>query len=121
MIDKIKEEQKDPFKTEFTDDRVTDASGSVAPENLETLKEKLKVYNRRLRENGITKNERHDLEKRKEEVQKKIDEFEKKVDIVKEKIEKKSGGCYPASATFCLLYTSPSPRDLSTSRMPSSA
>jgi len=26
-----------------------------------------------------------------------------------------------AAATFCLLYTSPSPRDLSTSRMPSSA
>ena len=26
-----------------------------------------------------------------------------------------------ASASFCLLYTSPSPRDLSTSRMPSSA
>ena len=27
----------------------------------------------------------------------------------------------PATATTCLLYTSPSPRDLSTSRMPSSA
>ena len=26
-----------------------------------------------------------------------------------------------ANATICLLYTSPSPRDLSTSRMPSSA
>ena len=26
-----------------------------------------------------------------------------------------------AGHTFCLLYTSPSPRDLSTSRMPSSA
>ena len=45
MIDKIKEEQKDPFKTEFTDDRVTDAADSVAPENLETLEEKLKSYN----------------------------------------------------------------------------
>ena len=30
----------------------------------------------------------------------------------------KEGGTY---LTFCLLYTSPSPRDLSTSRMPSSA
>ena len=28
---------------------------------------------------------------------------------------------FSISATFCLLYTSPSPRDLSTSRMPSSA
>ena len=27
----------------------------------------------------------------------------------------------PAAAKTCLLYTSPSPRDLSTSRMPSSA
>ena len=94
------EEQRSLFKTDLTDDRVTDASGSVAPETLETLKEQLKVYNRRLRENGITENKRHDLEKRKKEVQKKIDDFEKKVEIVKEKIEKKSGGCYPASATF---------------------
>ena len=94
------EEQRGLFKTDLTDDRVTDASGSVAPETLETLKEQLKVYNRRLRENGITENKRHDLEKRKKEVQKKIDDFEKKVEIVKEKIEKKSGGCYPASATF---------------------
>ena len=32
-------------------------------------------------------------------------------------------GAYTADTcpTFCLLYTSPSPRDLSTSRMPSSA
>ena len=29
--------------------------------------------------------------------------------------------CGPAGAGHCLLYTSPSPRDLSTSRMPSSA
>ena len=28
---------------------------------------------------------------------------------------------FPVMAAFCLLYTSPSPRDLSTSRMPSSA
>ena len=28
---------------------------------------------------------------------------------------------HPVPETFCLLYTSPSPRDLSTSRMPSSA
>ena len=28
---------------------------------------------------------------------------------------------YPYGSNFCLLYTSPSPRDLSTSRMPSSA
>ena len=30
-------------------------------------------------------------------------------------------GAGPAGLTACLLYTSPSPRDLSTSRMPSSA
>ena len=31
-------------------------------------------------------------------------------------------GCYaPIEGYICLLYTSPSPRDLSTSRMPSSA
>ena len=32
-----------------------------------------------------------------------------------------SAPCKQADATICLLYTSPSPRDLSTSRMPSSA
>ena len=32
-----------------------------------------------------------------------------------------SGGEIPAISIICLLYTSPSPRDLSTSRMPSSA
>ena len=31
------------------------------------------------------------------------------------------GKCHPHRALDCLLYTSPSPRDLSTSRMPSSA
>ena len=30
-------------------------------------------------------------------------------------------GCDPKHDSICLLYTSPSPRDLSTSRMPSSA
>ena len=30
-------------------------------------------------------------------------------------------GCYVGQENTCLLYTSPSPRDLSTSRMPSSA
>ena len=33
----------------------------------------------------------------------------------------KKGGLYISLLTYCLLYTSPSPRDLSTSRMPSSA
>ena len=32
-----------------------------------------------------------------------------------------TGMAYDANAMICLLYTSPSPRDLSTSRMPSSA
>ena len=32
-----------------------------------------------------------------------------------------SRAAYEAKRNYCLLYTSPSPRDLSTSRMPSSA
>ena len=100
MIDKIKEEQKDPFKTEFTDDRVTDAAGLVAPENLETLKEKLESYNRRLSEKGITESESQDIEKRKKEVEEKIEVFEKKLGHVQNKIKMFIGGCYPASATF---------------------
>ena len=34
---------------------------------------------------------------------------------------RKSAGLFDVSHMGCLLYTSPSPRDLSTSRMPSSA
>ena len=97
MIDKIKEEQKDPFKTEFTDDRVTDAADSVAPENLETLEEKLKSYNERLSQKDITKSERQDIEKRKKELKKRIED---KLNDAKKKIENESGGCYAASATF---------------------
>ena len=37
------------------------------------------------------------------------------------KISKNNGVSIGAHPSFCLLYTSPSPRDLSTSRMPSSA
>ena len=41
------------------------------------------------------------------------------LDRVKDFMEKE---IYPSEQTYsCLLYTSPSPRDLSTSRMPSSA
>ena len=100
MIDKIKEEQKVPFKTEFTDDRVTDAVDFVTPENLETLEKKLKSYNSRLSEKGVSESKRQDIEKRKKELEKQVKEFEKKVDDVKKEIEKESGGCYPASATF---------------------
>ena len=96
MIDKIKEEQKDPFKTEFTDDRVTDAADSVAPENLETLEEELKSCNERLQKD-ISKSERGDIEKRKKELEKRIED---KLNDAKKKIENESGGCYPASATF---------------------
>ena len=87
MIDKIKEEQKDPFKTEFTDDRLTDAAGLVAPENLETLKEKLESYNRRLSEKGISESDRQDIKKRKKEVKRKIKVFEEKVDYVMKRIK----------------------------------
>ena len=38
-----------------------------------------------------------------------------------DELEKKWGEKYPMVILSCLLYTSPSPRDLSTSRMPSSA
>ena len=95
MIDKIKEEQKVPFKTEFTD-----AAGSVVPEDLETLKENLEIYNRRLSEKGITESERQDIEKRKKEVEKKIEVIEGREDNVTTMIKMVTGGCYPASATF---------------------
>ena len=49
MIDKIKREQKVPFKTKFTDDRVKNAVDFVVPESLEILEEKLEIYTRRLR------------------------------------------------------------------------
>ena len=100
MIDKIKEERKVPFKTKFTDDRVTDAVDYIVPEDLETLKKKLESYKRKLSEKGITDSERQDIEKRKKEVEKRFEEFKKKVDDIKKEIEKKRGGCYPASATF---------------------
>ena len=38
-----------------------------------------------------------------------------------EKLKIPTGVLSPSDVGFCLLYTSPSPRDLSTSRMPSSA
>ena len=42
-------------------------------------------------------------------------------DVVKLMRENLKKGSYRAWRKSCLLYTSPSPRDLSTSRMPSSA
>ena len=94
MIDKIKEERKVPFKTKFTDDRVKNAVDFVVPETLEILKEKLKSYERRLREKGITESERKDLEKLRMEV------FQKEMEAIMGRMEKQTGGCYPASATF---------------------
>ena len=43
------------------------------------------------------------------------------VQLVEMIVEKFAPALYGALGIFCLLYTSPSPRDLSTSRMPSSA
>ena len=43
------------------------------------------------------------------------------VDLVKSREELVEHGPFHAHGMICLLYTSPSPRDLSTSRMPSSA
>ena len=100
MIDKLNKEQKVPFKTEFTDDRVTDAVDFVVPEDLESLKKKLESFKRKVKEKGITESERQDIEKRKKEVEKRFEEFEKKVADFKKEIGKKKGGCYPASATF---------------------
>ena len=96
MIDKIKEERKVPFKTELTD-RVKDAADLVVPENMEILEEKLKSCNRGLSEKGITKSRREDINRRKKVV---IGKIEKKVNDAKKEVEKESGGCYPASATF---------------------
>ena len=42
-------------------------------------------------------------------------------DIMQEVLGVLSEGSSPETGNICLLYTSPSPRDLSTSRMPSSA
>ena len=94
MIDKIKGEQKVPLKTKFTDDRVMDAMDAVALENLETLNKKLENYTRRLREIGLTESERQDLEKLRIEV------FQKKIEAIMWRMQKETGGCYPASATF---------------------
>ena len=45
-----------------------------------------------------------------------------KRDTIYDVVEKTSKKCFvPLTVGGCLLYTSPSPRDLSTSRMPSSA
>ena len=49
-------------------------------------------------------------------VEKKIEKVKEGVDDIKKDYEYTRGNLYS-----CLLYTSPSPRDLSTSRMPSSA
>ena len=93
MIDKIKGEQKVPLKTKFTDDRVMDAMDAVALEKLETLNKKLEIYTR-LREIGLTESERQDLEKLRIEV------FQKKIEAIMWRMQKETGGCYPASATF---------------------
>ena len=49
-----------------------------------------------------------------------LDEFNKKYPHIK-RVDKKSEILNDDEIDICLLYTSPSPRDLSTSRMPSSA
>ena len=43
------------------------------------------------------------------------------ITAVKESVDNSLDACEEARILPCLLYTSPSPRDLSTSRMPSSA
>ena len=50
----------------------------------------------------------------------KLDE-ESYIKLINFHLENGTHGLVPAGTTGCLLYTSPSPRDLSTSRMPSSA
>ena len=50
-----------------------------------------------------------------------LDDNGKKVSIVQSKVDTARATLDAEAAAICLLYTSPSPRDLSTSRMPSSA
>ena len=47
--------------------------------------------------------------------------YETKNTNILNRFESKEGGVRSKAFRVCLLYTSPSPRDLSTSRMPSSA
>ncbi|XP_067026821.1 uncharacterized protein [Acropora muricata] len=100
MIDKINKEQKVPFKTEFTDDRVMDAVDFVAPQNLETLKEKLKSCNKRLSEKDIPESERQKIEECKAKLRKIAEDFEIRLIELQREMQNKRGGCYPASATF---------------------
>ena len=65
-----------------------------------------------------------DVELLREEVDKYKDKEHEQFNNRISKLEKWVWGCRTAAMTAlqpCLLYTSPSPRDLSTSRMPSSA
>ena len=52
---------------------------------------------------------------------KEFDLIHNKIDTIKEDIDELKQSMNNAHQKTCLLYTSPSPRDLSTSRMPSSA
>ena len=65
---------------------------------------------------------RKDVEARVAQIRKQIEQSDSEYDTEKlqERLAKLAGGVAVVSVG-CLLYTSPSPRDLSTSRMPSSA
>ena len=57
-----------------------------------------------------------------ENILKVLPQYSKSFPLVRRIVKSKAGECFHASrGVSCLLYTSPSPRDLSTSRMPSSA
>ena len=54
-------------------------------------------------------------------VQKGLDQWFLRQDVIDQLLQSGDDDLEGISAYACLLYTSPSPRDLSTSRMPSSA
>ena len=61
-----------------------------------------------------------ELAETKLEIDRKIDDAKSEASVIIDQANKRAGQIIE-EAKICLLYTSPSPRDLSTSRMPSSA
>ena len=95
-------------------------SSNITLHDIKTLIEKTKVEIL-----GTVKTEVEKLKSLTSTLLKRVDELEQSQNVLNERCRKleqqgKSTGEENVFAT-CLLYTSPSPRDLSTSRMPSSA
>ena len=101
---------KTPFvQKELTENAINDRIEKAWEEgghadDVETLEEKLKDYNRRLEDKDLSEDERKNIQDRRNKVAAKIDAFYKSVEKVKKNIEKKKGGCYPATATVVDAY-----------------